>query len=56
MVSLTLSNCGIGPNGFVQLFKAVKSSTLYSLNIGNPQSNNRNRLGKSIKDLGILLG
>ncbi|KAM3127077.1 Leucine-rich repeat-containing protein 74A [Paramecium bursaria] len=56
MVSLSLSNCGIGPNGFVQLFKAVKQSTLYSLNVGNPQSNNRNRLGKSIKDLGVLLG
>lgn len=56
MVSLTLSNCGIGSKGFQLLFrKLVQNQTIYALNVGNPHSSNRNRIGKAIKDLCAVL-
>ncbi|CAD8086181.1 unnamed protein product [Paramecium sonneborni] len=52
MVSLTLCNCGIGPRGLAVLFQTLSiNQTLYHLNIGNPFSNERNRLGLSLNQL-----
>ncbi|CAK56786.1 unnamed protein product (macronuclear) [Paramecium tetraurelia] len=56
MVSLTLCNCGIGPRGFAVLFQTLSiNQTLYHLNIGNPFSNERNRLGLALNQLAEAL-
>lgn len=46
LVSLELGNCGIGPSGFKSLFEVLcHNITIINLNVGNPQSQYRNRLG-----------
>ncbi|CAK80923.1 unnamed protein product (macronuclear) [Paramecium tetraurelia] len=56
MVSLTLCNCGIGPRGLAVLFQTLSiNQTLYNLNIGNPFSNERNRLGLALNQLAEAL-
>ncbi|CAD8084685.1 unnamed protein product [Paramecium sonneborni] len=56
MISLTLFNCEIGLRGFSVLFQTLSiDQTLYHLNIGNPFSNERNRLGLALNQLSQAL-